>query len=222
MRRDPAGLPCREWVRLFLACILCLLSGTVLAAQGPVGRSILPGRRMTKWAQETLGVKPDSRCTLFKLFGKIEVTHRVHAPDGQVTVHYFNSSKYPKWTAITGTEKGRPDLLFLELRPRIYPRSASLECGDLEAWVPLNEKRILIWALYYSEAFILDLAVTQDQGQYTGINELFVNFHLGSPRSAEILSPLRALQMASGSGEWDLLYHGRRLVMGRSPYYWWK
>ncbi len=222
MRRNPAVPLRREWVRLFLAGILFLLAGTILAAQGPTGRSVIPGRRMTKRAQEVLGVTPASHGTLSNLFGKIEVTHRVQALDGQLTVHYFNSSNYPKWTAITGTEKGRPDLLFLELRPRIYPRSARLECGDSEAWVPLNEKRVLIWALYYSEAFILDLAVTQDPGQYSGIDELVVNFHLGSPRSAEILSPMRALPMASGSGEWDLHYLGRRLVMGRSPYYWWR
>ena len=177
---------------------------------------------MTKWTQETLGVKPDSHCTLSKLFGKIEVTHRVQAPDGQLTVHYFNSSKFPKWTAITGTEKGRPDLLFLELRIRIYPRSASLECGDSEAWVPLNGKRVLIWAPYYSEASILDLAVTRTPDQFTGLNELLENFDLSSPRSAEFLSPLRALPEASGGREWDLYYLGKHLVMGRSPYYWWR
>jgi len=222
MRRHPAEPLRREWVRLCLIGILNLLSGTILVAQGPSGRSVIPGRLVTKWAQETLGVKPDSHCTLSKLFGKIVVTHRAQAPDGQLTLHYFNSSKHPKWTAIIGTAKGRPDLLFLELRIRIYPRSASLEYGDSEAWVPLNGQRVLVWAPFFKMASILDLAVTRAPDQYSSLNELLVDCDLDSPRCPEILSPLRALPRSDGTDGWDILYLGKRLVMGRSPYYRWR
>lgn len=222
MLRNPAEPLRREWVRLFLAGILCLLSGTILAAQGPIGRSVIPGRRMTKRAQEVLGVTPDAHGTLSKLFGRIEVTHRVQALDGQLTLHYFNSSKHPKWTAITGTAKGHPDLLFLELRIRIYPRSTSLEYGDSEAWIPLNGGRVLVWAPYFKMASILDLAVTRAPDQFFSLNDLLVDCDLDSPRCAEILSPLRALPRSDGTDGWDLLYLEKRMVMGRSSYYWWR
>ncbi len=222
MHRGPAGPLHREWMRLFLAGILVLLCGSTLSAHGALGQSVLSGRRMTKRAQEILRITPDSHDTLAKLFGRIELTHRVQAPDGQLTVLYFNSSKYPKWTAMTGTVKGCPDLLFFELRIRIYTRSTRLEYGDSEAWIPLNGKRVLVWAPFYNTASILDLAVTRTLDQHANLNELLVDFDFDSPQSADAISPLRALPRKDGTDEWDLLFLGKRLSMGRTPYYWWR
>ena len=96
------------------------------------------------------------------------------------------------------------------------------EYGDQEAWIPLNNEKVLIWAPYLKMAYLLEARNALKRTEGKSLNESFVDIDLTSGSASDALLPYRVVPRNDGTDELDVFLDGHRLQMDRRPYYFWK
>ncbi len=195
---------------------------TLLAANQPSPRSKIGVYQITQGALSTLGVKTEKILTLNQLLGAFKLVKHIDSPDKKICVYYANPSKHPRWTAIIGCLKDSDEIVFLELRQRTNVPASKLEYGDQEAWIPLDNEKVLIWAPYLKMAYLLDARNVIKRTEGKNLNESFVDIDLTSGSASTAILPYRVIPRNDGTDELDIFLNGHRLQMDRRPYYFWK
>ena len=198
------------------------LFATSLGANQPSPRSQIGVYRITQRALTALAVKADKTLTLDQLLGAFKLVKRIESPDKQICIYYADSSKHPRWTAIIGCLRDSDELVFLELRQRTNVPASKLEYGDQEAWIPLDNGKVLIWAPYLKMAYLLEARNVFKRTEGKNLNESFIDIDLTSASASSALLPYRVIPRNDGTDELDIFLNGHRLQMDRRPYYFWK
>jgi hypothetical protein len=169
-----------------------------------------------------LAVKAQKTLTLDQLLGTFKLVKRIESPDKKICIYYADPSKQPRWTAIIGYLRDSDEIVFLELRQRTNAPASKLEYGDQEAWIPLDNEKVLIWAPYLKMAYLLEARNALKRTEGKSLNESFVDIDLTSDSASAALLPYRVISRNDGSDELDIFLNGHRLQMDRRPYYFWK
>ncbi len=210
-------------MRIHTSLVLSIsLFATSLVANQPSPRSQIGVYQITQKALTTLAVKAEKTLTLNQLLGAFKLVKRIESPDKKICVYYADSSKHPRWTAIIGCLRDSDEIVFLELRQRTNMPASKREYGDQEAWIPLNNEKVLIWAPYLKMAYLLEARNALKRTEGKSLNESFVDIDLTSGSASDALLPYRVVPRNDGTDELDVFLDGHRLQMDRRPYYFWK
>ncbi|WP_243303977.1 hypothetical protein [Geothrix oryzisoli] len=204
-----------------LALSISLLAAP-LGANQPSPRSQIGVHQITQKALTTLVVKADKTLTLDQLLGDFKLVKRMESPDKKICVYYAEPSKHPRWTAIIGCLRDSNEVAFLELRQRTNAPASKLEYGDQEAWIPLDNEKVLIWAPYLKMAYLLEARNAFKRKEGKSLNESFIDIDLTSASVSDALVPYKVVPRNDGTDELDIVLNGHRLQMDRRPYYFWK
>jgi len=200
---------------------ICLFT-TFLAASQPSPRSKIGVYQITQRALTTMAVKTQTTMTLAELLGNFKLVKRMESPDKKLCIYYADPSKHPRWTAIIGRLTGSDEIVFLELRQRTIALPSNLEYGDQEAWIPLNNEKVLIWAPSFKMACLLDARDALKKTEGKSLDESFAPFDLTSASAPLALLPHVVVPRNDGTDELDILLNGNRLQMNRRAHYFWK
>ena len=198
------------------------LFATSLDANQPSPRTQVGVYQITQRALTTLAPRIEKTLTLDQLLGDFKLVKRIESPDKKICIYYANPSKHPRWTAIIGCLRNSDEIVFLELRLRINVPVSRMEYGDQEAWLPLNNEKVLIWAPYFKMACLLDARDVLKHTEGKSLNESFVDFDLTSGNAQAALLPYKVVPRNDGTDGLDIFLNGHRLEMDRRPYYFWK